>query len=125
MSAGTEQHLPYRSTADVVVLDGDGSRWVRERGGAGRDTRVPYRLGTDHYCEFEYDDDYVHMGDEVEVFWDAYDGERSCVGWLCSVDYGEDGFVSGAFLRDEDDEEDALYVPCGGVFFKPEKGAER
>ena len=25
-----EQHLPYRSTADVVVLDGDGSRWVRE-----------------------------------------------------------------------------------------------
>lgn len=27
----SEQHLPYRSTADVVVLDGDGSRWVRER----------------------------------------------------------------------------------------------
>lgn len=124
MSAGTEQHLPYRSTADVVVLDGDGSRWVRERGDAGRDTRVPYRLGTDHYCEFEYDDGYVHMGDEVEVFWDAYDDERSCVGWLCSVDYGEDGFVNGAFLRDEDDEEDATFVPCDGVFYKPE-GAER
>ena len=31
MSAGTEQHLPYRSTADVVVLDGDGSRWMREQ----------------------------------------------------------------------------------------------
>jgi hypothetical protein len=27
----SEQHLPYRSTADVVVLDGDGSRWTRER----------------------------------------------------------------------------------------------
>lgn len=27
----SEQHLPYRSVADVVVLDGDGSRWVRER----------------------------------------------------------------------------------------------
>lgn len=27
----SEQHLPYRSTADVVVLDGDGNRWVRER----------------------------------------------------------------------------------------------
>lgn len=27
----SEQHLPYRSTTDVVVLDGDGSRWVRER----------------------------------------------------------------------------------------------
>lgn len=26
----SEQHLPYRSTADVVVLDGDGSRWARE-----------------------------------------------------------------------------------------------
>lgn len=26
----SEQHLPYRSTADVVVFDGDGSRWVRE-----------------------------------------------------------------------------------------------
>ena len=117
------QHLPYNPTADVVEL-ADGSRWVRERGGAERDTRVPYRLGTDHYCEFEYDD-YVHMGDEVEVFWDAYDGERSCVGRLCSVDYGEDGFVSGAFLRDEDDEEDATFVPCDGVFYKPEKGAER
>ena len=25
-----EQHLPYRATGDVIVLDGDGSRWVRE-----------------------------------------------------------------------------------------------
>ena len=25
-----EQHLQYRATGDVVVLDGDGSRWVRE-----------------------------------------------------------------------------------------------
>lgn len=25
-----EQHLPYRATGNVVVLDGDGSRWVRE-----------------------------------------------------------------------------------------------
>ena len=30
MTSASEQHLPYRSTADVVVLDGDGSRWVRE-----------------------------------------------------------------------------------------------
>lgn len=29
----SEQHLPYRSVADVVVLDGDGSRWVRETNG--------------------------------------------------------------------------------------------
>lgn len=31
IAIASEQHLPYRSTADVVVLDGDGSRWVRER----------------------------------------------------------------------------------------------
>lgn len=40
MTSVSEQHLPYRSTADVVVLDGDGSRWVREgvptRRGRGR-----------------------------------------------------------------------------------------
>lgn len=30
MASAREQHLPYCSTADVVVLDGDGSRWVRE-----------------------------------------------------------------------------------------------
>lgn len=30
MTSAREQHLPYCSTADVVVLDGDGSRWVRE-----------------------------------------------------------------------------------------------
>ncbi|WP_368158573.1 hypothetical protein [Collinsella aerofaciens] len=40
MTSASEQHLPYRSTADVVVLDGDGSRWVREgvpaRRGRGR-----------------------------------------------------------------------------------------
>lgn len=33
MTSANEQHLPYRSTADVVVLDGDGSRWTRERTG--------------------------------------------------------------------------------------------
>lgn len=32
-SMPSEQHLPYRSTADVVVLDGDGSGWVRESNG--------------------------------------------------------------------------------------------
>ena len=49
----SEQHLPYRSTADVVVLDGDGSRWVREdvsrKNGASshiasRDTELARRL---------------------------------------------------------------------------------
>ena len=30
MTESGEQHLPYRATGDVVVLDGDGGRWVRE-----------------------------------------------------------------------------------------------
>lgn len=30
MMESGEQHLPYRATGDVVVLDSDGSRWVRE-----------------------------------------------------------------------------------------------
>lgn len=51
----SEQHLPYRSVADVVVLDGDGSRWVREQNGfspknggsspiASRNTELARRL---------------------------------------------------------------------------------
>lgn len=30
MGTINEQHLSYRATGDVIVLDGDGSRWVRE-----------------------------------------------------------------------------------------------
>lgn len=30
MMESGEQHLPYRATGDVVVLDGDASRWLRE-----------------------------------------------------------------------------------------------
>ena len=30
METINEQHLSYRATGDVIVLDGDGSRWVRE-----------------------------------------------------------------------------------------------
>lgn len=49
----SEQHLPYSSVADVVVLDGDGSRWVREDVGrkdggsspiASRSTELARRL---------------------------------------------------------------------------------
>ena len=30
METINEQHLPCKATGDVIVLDGDGSRWVRE-----------------------------------------------------------------------------------------------
>lgn len=33
MMESGEQHLPYKAMGDVVVLDGDGSRWVRETNG--------------------------------------------------------------------------------------------
>ena len=32
-----------------------------------RDTRIPYRLGTDQYCKFKDIDEYVHIGDFVVV----------------------------------------------------------
>lgn len=123
MSAGTEQHLPYRSTADVVVLDGDGSRWVRERGEAYA-LRIPYRLGTDNYCAYGNDDGFVHMGDTIEVVEDAYNGQLSYVGELLSVEYGNDGFISFVSVVDPSNENGYVNVACEGVFFKPEKGAD-
>lgn len=41
-----------------------------------RDTRIPYRLGTDCYCKFEGRDEYVHMGDLVAV--DGNKAFREC-----------------------------------------------
>lgn len=60
----------------------------------GWDTRTPYRLGTDNYCEFEDDGGFVHMGDMVEVYEDRYNGQFSCTGELLYVEYGSDGFIS-------------------------------
>lgn len=101
------------------------------RGGTGtsgaireRDTRIPYRLGTDHYCEFEDDGGFVHMGDTVEVCEDRYDGQFSCAGKLLYVEYGSDGFISLVRISCPSDENDCVCVDCDGVFFKPEKGAD-
>lgn len=88
-----------------------------------RDTRIPYRLGTDHYCEFEDDGGFVHMGDTVEVCEDCYDGQFSCTGKLLYVEYGSDGFITLVRVSCPSDENDCVCVDCDGVFFKPEKGA--
>lgn len=88
-----------------------------------RDTRIPYRLGTDHYCVYEYDGGFVHMGDTVEVFDDYYG--QLYTGELLSVEYGNDGFISLVRVTHPSDENDCVCVDCDGVFFKPEKGAER
>lgn len=111
---------------------GGGARVVRGdvdrlKGGVrtsyGRDTRIPYRLGTDHYCEFEDDGGFVHMGDTVEVCEDCYDGQFSCTGKLLYVEYGSDGFITLVRVSCPSDENDCVCVDCDGVFFKPEKGA--
>ena len=90
-----------------------------------RDTRIPYRLGTDQYCVYEYDGGFVHMGDTVEVCEDCYGGQLSYTGELLSVEYGSDGFISLVCVTHPSDENDCVCVDCDGVFYKPEKGAER
>ena len=89
------------------------------------DTRIPYRLGTDHYCVFEDDGGFVHMGDTVEVCEDRYDGQFSCIGELLSVEYVSDGFISLVHIASPSDEDECICMDCDGVFFKPEKEADR
>lgn len=64
-----------------------------------RDTRIPYRLGTDDYCKFEGRDEYVRMGDLVAVnkatmFWDTL----GYLGRLCGVEYNAEGSLCGVSL---------------------------
>lgn len=113
----SEQHLPYRSVADVVVLDGDGSRWVREDAVDERDTRIPYRLGTSDFCKFKNRDEYVHMGDLVAVYTDADDdGALPHFGYLCGVGYRFDGFMRVVTLLTLDRRR-SFDVSCDGAFY--------
>lgn len=90
-----------------------------------RDTRIPYRLGTDHYCVYEDDGGFVHMGDTVEVCEDCYDGQLPYTGELLSVEYGSDGFISFVRVANPSNENEWDYVDCEGVFFRPEKEVNR
>lgn len=89
-----------------------------------RDTRIPHRLGTDHYCEFEDRDEYVHMGDLVVVYRDAYGGGSAPdFGYLCGVEYDGAGFISGVALFSLD--KSCRYdVTCDGVFYHATKMEE-
>lgn len=85
----------------------------------GWDNRIPYRLGTDHYCTYEEDGSYVRMGDMVTWFdytWicGTYE-EFEHSGELCSVRYDGDGFIDMATVYEEGEERDFDY-PCDGVF---------
>lgn len=82
-----------------------------------RDTRIPYRLGTDHYCTYEDDGSYVRMGDMVSHVYDMPYGGVEIDGELCSVRYGEDGFIDAVsvYVAGEDRDFDC---PCDGVFYR-------
>ena len=85
------------------------------------DTRIPYRLGTDHYCVFEDRDEYVRMGDLVLVFEyvNDYDG-NTCgdiySGRLRGVKYNYIGFISEVTLSDTDDDTD-FDIEFDGIFY--------
>lgn len=64
-----------------------------------RDTRIPYRLGTGDYCKFEGSNEYVHMGDLVEVY--SHPNWRDACpycGNLSGVKYGRFGCISEVTL---------------------------
>lgn len=87
----------------------------------GWDMRIPYRLGTDHYCVFEDCDEYVRMGDFVAVFEyvNDYDG-NTCgniySGSLRGVKYNYNGFISEVTLSDTYDDHD-FDIEFDGIFY--------
>ncbi|SDR69058.1 hypothetical protein SAMN04489857_0666 [Parafannyhessea umbonata] len=86
-----------------------------------RDTRIPYRLGTDHYCTYENEgeESYVRMGDMISHVYDTPFGEFEIDGELCSVRYGEGGFIDtiSVYVSGKEMNYD---VPCEGVFYRME-----
>lgn len=96
-----------------------------------RDTRIPYRLGTDHYCTYEDDGSYVRMGDMISHFYETPFSEVGSVryvgveidGELCSVRYGEGGFIDtiSVYVAGEGMDYD---VPCEGVFYRMKGGSD-
>ena len=90
--------------------------------------RVPYRLDTNRFCEYEDDGTLVFMGDMVTAVVPTYDGtdcEES--GKLVSVCYGEDGFIEcvSLYRKREDGFEEAHNVLCEGVFYRMESDDDK
>lgn len=82
-----------------------------------RDTRIPYRLGTNGFCRFEGCDEYVHMGDFVVV--DTIFEVRKRCGRLRGVEYNDEGFLSFVKLACPH-EAYGYYVVFDGVFRRAE-----
>ena len=84
-----------------------------------RDTRIPYRLGTDHYCVYEDDASYVRMGDMISFGYDTPFGGIDLNGELCSVRYEGSGFIDAASVYVFG--EDRIFdIQCDGVFYRME-----
>ena len=82
-----------------------------------RDTRIPFRLGTDQYCKFEGCDECVHMGDFVVV--ERGFEERKRCGKLCGVEYNDEGFLNFVKLT-YPHETYGHYVVFDGAFHQAE-----
>lgn len=87
----------------------------------GWDTRIPYRLGTDYYCMFEDRDEYVRMGDLVEVFEYVNDCDGNTCGNIYSgrlrgVKYNYNGFISEVTLSDTYEDHD-FDIEFDGIFY--------
>lgn len=81
-----------------------------------RDTRIPYRLGTDQYCKFKDIDEYVHIGDFVVVKgYKIFGKTRDYCGKLSMVGYDSEGFLRFARLL-YPNEIDGYYVSFDGAF---------
>lgn len=102
--------LPYQ-LADLI--DPEGPAMTSDE----RDTRIPYRLGTDHYCKFKNRDEYVHIGDLVVVYQGADgDGTLPYFGYLFGVKYDDTGFICDVTLRTLYESRD-FCVACDGAFY--------
>lgn len=89
--------------------------------------RVPYRLGTNNFCEYEDDGSPVLMGDMVTVPVFDYDGsDHEESGELVSVRYAESGFIVRVSLYSEREDgfERARDVLCEGVFYRMEDDSD-
>ena len=80
-----------------------------------RDTRIPYRLGTDSYCKFKGRDEYVHMGDFVAIDGNKVLGECGYFGKLSGVEYNDEGYLVFVKLNYPHDVR-GYYVAFDGVF---------
>ena len=83
--------------------------------------RIPYKLGTDHFCEYEEDAGEVCMGDMVTVCSDTYSGEVEHSGKLLYVTYEWLGYIDSVILAPDLDSE-TIECSCDGVFYRMEDG---